>query len=318
MPIGDGQPETKLRLTRRASLVAAGARSSAGRYPAYLADLLRGKGAATHAHEHLDAQWQHLTQSPGLQGALWLGHNSVLLAVDGLTVLLDPVLGERIGVRIPGITVGPARMLPRVDASHLPRADLILISHAHFDHLDVPTLKALADRHTTVITAAETSDLIPRGFASVQELEWGKSLRFKSLTITALRPNHWGARTMWDRHRGFNAYLVESPHARWLYAGDTAMTRNLHGLGTLDLSIFGIGAYNPWIHAHANPEQVWEMSNANRSERLLPVHHSTFKLSDEPINEPLERLALAAGPGKHRIVPPSLGEIIRFGNSNQT
>jgi len=317
VPIGDGQPESKVRLARRASLVAAGARSSAGRYPTYLAGLLRGKGGATHGREELDAQWKHLTQAPsstGLQAALWLGHNSVFLAVDGMTILLDPVLGERIGVRIPGVTVGPSRLLPRVDTAHLPRADVILISHAHFDHLDVPTLKALANRHTTVITAAETADLIPRGFGSVQELEWGKSLRLGTLTITALRPNHWGARTMWDRHRGFNAYLVESPHARWLYAGDTAMTRNLHGLGELDLSIFGIGAYNPWIHAHANPEQVWEMSSANKSARLLPVHHSTFRLSDEPVHEPLERLAVAAGAKAERIVPATLGEIIRFGH----
>lgn len=312
MPIGDGQPESKLRLARRASLAAAGARSSAGRYPRYLADLLRGRRAESQVHDHLDQQWKQLLSGQGLQGALWLGHNSVFLAVDGLTILLDPVLGERIGVRIPGVTVGPARLLPRIAIDHLPTPDLILISHAHFDHLDVPTLKALAHPHTSLITAADTADLIPKGFASVQELEWGRSSRYKHLTITALRPNHWGARTMWDRHRSYNAYLIESPHARWLYAGDTAMTRNLHGLGDVDLSIFGIGAYNPWIHAHANPEQVWEMSCANRSQRLLPVHHSTFQLSDEPLHEPMQRLLSAAGSDQDRIVPPTLGEIIRF------
>lgn len=314
MPIGDGQPESKVKLTRRASLVAAGAKSSASRYPKYLADVLRGHRAGEHDSNPLESQWSQINQGVGLHAAAWLGHNSVLIGVDGVTVLLDPVLGDRIGVRIPGLTVGPARLVPRVlGVERLPKPDVILISHAHFDHLDVPTLKTLANRDTDVVTAAETSDLIPKGFGSVQELEWGESLRIKSLTITAMRPNHWGARTMWDRHRGYNGYLVESAGARWLYAGDTAMTRNFHGLGDLDLGIFGIGAYNPWIHAHANPEQVWEMARASGSGRLLPVHHSTFKLSDEPMHEPMQRLTEAAGAEQDRIVMPSLGEILKLG-----
>jgi L-ascorbate metabolism protein UlaG (beta-lactamase superfamily) len=314
VPIGDGQPESKVELKRRAALVAAGAKSSAARYPRYLADVLRGRSAGAHVQSDLQAQWGQVLGKEGLQGAAWLGHNTVLIAVDGVTVLLDPVLGDRIGVRIPGLTVGPARLVPRaLGAESLPPVDVILISHAHFDHLDVPTLKALAKRETEVITAAETADLIPRGFGSVRELDWGKSARVKGLEITALRPNHWGARTMWDRHRGYNGYLVESAAARWVYAGDTALTRNFHGLGELDLGIFGIGAYNPWIHAHANPEQVWEMARESGSERLLPVHHSTFRLSDEPIHEPLERLTAAAGKEQDRIVKPTLGEILRLG-----
>lgn len=314
MPIGDGQPESKVELRRRAALVAAGAKSSATRYPRYLADVLRGRRAGEHKESDLQARWGEMMGGAGLQGAAWLGHNTVLVAVDGVTVLLDPVLGDRIGVRIPGLTVGPARLVPRVlRAEALPRVDVILISHAHFDHLDVPTLKALASRETEVITAAETADLIPKGFGSVRELDWGESARLKGLQMTAIRPNHWGARTMWDRHRGYNGYLVESAHARWVYAGDTAMTRNFHGLGNLDLGIFGIGAYNPWIHAHANPEQVWEMARESGSERLLPVHHSTFRLSDEPVQEPLERLAAAAGKEQDRIVMPTLGEILRLG-----
>lgn len=293
-------------------MVAAGARSSASRYPKYLADALLGRKSHTHHASELATRWAEIAPLPGLSGTCWLGHNSVLLAVDGVTVLLDPVLGERIGVRIPGLTVGPARLVPRVvpHVDALPTPDLILISHAHFDHLDIPTLTALASKNTHVITAAETADLIPDGFASVHELDWGESRRVLGLNITALRPNHWGARTMWDRHRGYNGYLVESPRARWLYAGDTALTQNFHGLGTLDLGIFGIGAYNPWIHAHASPEQVWDMAHHSGSTRLLPVHHSTFKLSDEPAHEPMDRLQAAAGRDQDRILIPTLGDIL--------
>jgi L-ascorbate metabolism protein UlaG (beta-lactamase superfamily) len=194
----------------------------------------------------------------------------------------------------------------------LPAIDLILISHAHFDHLDRPTLARLPKR-TPVVTANETGDLIrDLGFRRVTELHWGDQLELDNgVRLAALEVAHWGARTFYDMHRGFNAYLIESPGdstgRRVLYGGDTAYTEAFKELGKVDLAVFGIGAYDPYVAAHATPEQAWLMANHVKARYILPMHHSTFKLSFEPVNEPMERMLAAAGPDADRIVVREVG-----------
>ena len=216
-------------------------------------------------------------------GAFWIGHATVLLRVGGLNVLTDPVFSRRIGVRVGGVTLGVARVRPpAADVDHLPRIDLVMLSHAHFDHLDRPSLRRLAagaGRGATVITAEHTRKLIPPGFGEIIELPWSGSASVGGVAIRAMQPEHWGARTALDRHRRFNSYLLESGGSRVLFAGDTAHTHAfdaLAGAGGVDLAVFGIGAYDPWIHAHATPEQVWAMFLAMKADYLLPIHHSTF------------------------------------------
>lgn len=236
--------------------------------------------------------------------ATWLGHAAVLLNLNGMTVLTDPVLSDRIGVRVGPWTLGVRRHQP-APVESLPPIDLILVSHSHFDHLDRPTLRRLVDRRTRLITAANTKRLIPPGFGEVLELPWDRAVNIDGLRIAAMRPKHWGARTAWDRHRGYNSYFIESPIAHVLFAGDTAYTNVFRGVRA-DLAIFGIGAYDPWIANHANPEQVWDMFRSMPGEFLLPIHHSTFELSDEPAHEPLHRLLRAAGDDAARVVGTTL------------
>ena len=236
--------------------------------------------------------------------AAWLGHATVLIRIGGRTILTDPVLSERIGPSMGRFQVGLGRLaeLP-ARAEHLPPIDIIAISHAHFDHLDKHTLAQLASPRTTVVTARHTKRLIPKGFRRVIELQWGREIMIDSVRLGSIRPRHWGARAAWDRHRGYNSYLLEAAEHRVLYAGDTALTAAFNHLHNIDLAIFGIGAYDPWEAAHATPEQVWSMFNSCGGSRLLPVHHSTFRLSDEHHAEPLERLIAAAGAvGVERIV----------------
>lgn len=247
---------------------------------------------------------------PDPLSAIWLGHATVLIRFGGRWILTDPVLGDRIGPRFAGRTVGLARHEPPpIDPSRLPRIDLVLVSHAHFDHLDIPSLRMLAGPGTAAVTAPGTAGLFPEGFDKVTEIGPGEAVRERGLRVTAHEPDHWGARYAVDRWRGCNAYLLESDDGRVFFAGDTADTRAFDDAGPVDLSVFGVGAYDPWEHAHATPEQVWRMAMDMRSARLLPVHHSTFDMSDEPRSEPIERLLAAAGPDAGAIVRVRAGEI---------
>jgi len=249
------------------------------------------------------SNWENLTLATA-----WVGHATVLLRIGGMTILTDPVFSSRIGLGMGLFTLGPMRKIaPALTIEELPRIDLILISHAHFDHLDRPSLARLP-RNAQVVTASQTRDLVDDlGFAQVSELGWGESITIGSVTLRAQEVRHWGARTFFDKHRGYNGYFLSAGNHRVLYAGDTADCDHFRGGGRVDLGIFSISAYNPFIQAHANPEQVWEMANQLPADAILPVHHSTFNLSHEPMEEPLQRLLAAAGADSERIVVREIG-----------
>jgi L-ascorbate metabolism protein UlaG (beta-lactamase superfamily) len=240
--------------------------------------------------------------------AAWIGHATVLLRIGGINILTDPVMSSRVGVGMGLMTMGPRRLLaPALSIRQLPKLDLILISHAHFDHLDRPTLSRLP-KNIPVIAAHRTHDLVhDLGFRNVAELPWGHSIRVGEVNVTARPVKHWGARTFYDHHRGFNAYLLESSKHRVLYGGDTAFHEGFRDIGGVNLAILGIGAYDPYVAAHATPEQAWTMADHCRADHVLAMHHSTFRLSHEPMHEPLERIMQAAGRLVDRIVASRVG-----------
>ncbi len=245
--------------------------------------------------------------------AAWLGHSSVLLKIDGITVITDPVLGNRVGLNFGPLTVGLKRLVaPALRVEQLPKIDLILLSHAHMDHFDLATLHSLENRATTVVTASQTSDLLNvRRYAAVHELAWGDSVRIGDLELRAFEVNHWGARMRSDTYRGYNGYLMESPRYRVMFGGDTAATSAFRALRTsrrIDLGVMPVGAYDPWIRYHCTPEQAWKMGNDAGAEMFLPVHHQTFLLSREPAGEPIERLYAAAGHDSARIALTRIGQ----------
>ena len=282
-------------------MLAKAARSQLRRYPRHMIESFRASVTVTVATTSEEPEPMHEPLS-----ATWLGHATVLIRLAGVTILTDPVFAQRIGMRIGKRVVGVARTTA-VPPMPVKPPDYILISHAHFDHLDQPTLRSLVSEKTVVIVPKGVSRLIPRGFGRVIPLDWREQVQLDGLSFTALRPKHWGARTLWDRHRRYHGYLIESGDRAVLFAGDTALTTAFDGLRA-DLAIFGIGAYDPWIHAHATPEQVWAMFGAMRASALLPIHHSTFPLGDEHPDEPLARLLVAAGDEQWRIVGRQVGE----------
>jgi L-ascorbate metabolism protein UlaG (beta-lactamase superfamily) len=249
--------------------------------------------------------------------AAWLGHSSVLLKLDGYTILTDPVLFHRVGLDFRLFTIGLKRLIgPALDARGLPKIDLVLLSHAHMDHLDIPSLRTLESRGTQVITASSTSDLLrAHKWRAVRELRWGDRVRAGEAEVHAFEVNHWGARMRTDRWRGYNGYVVDTGKRRILFGGDTALTDSFRALRTrrgVDLAIMPIGAYNPWIRVHCTPEQAWKMGSDAGAEFFLPVHHQTFALSREPKTEPIERFVAAAGSSQDRVAVHSIGGEFRL------
>jgi L-ascorbate metabolism protein UlaG (beta-lactamase superfamily) len=248
--------------------------------------------------------------------AAWIGHSTVLINFFGVTILTDPVLFPRIGIRLPLLTIGPKRLTePALTFAELPAIDLVLLSHAHFDHIDRRTLK-LFPESTRVITAGRTRDLL-RGtkFCEVIELGWNESVVLtpcgRALEIRAFQPKHWGARVQYDVHRGYNSYVISRNNRRIIYGSDTANTAafaKLNDGAPYDLAIMGIGAYDPWIWAHSTPEQAVAMANAAGARFIMPVHHQTFRLSVEPFREPIERFNLALANSPKRIALREIGE----------
>jgi L-ascorbate metabolism protein UlaG (beta-lactamase superfamily) len=197
----------------------------------------------------------------------------------------------------------------------LPEIDIVLLSHAHFDHLDMRTLHRF-DRSTTVITAQRTSDLLRwTRFRDVSELRWNER---KSVTTfagkidgAAFRVKHWGARTRRNTYRGYNGYILERNNRRILFGGDTALSDSfaeLRACGPIDLAIMPIGAYNPWIHSHCTPEQAVQMAKEAGAHFIMPVHHQTFRLSSESFREPIERFQAALHETPERIAIREIGE----------
>jgi L-ascorbate metabolism protein UlaG (beta-lactamase superfamily) len=292
----------KLRRTVRA------VKSGFRRYPRAIYDSFK-KSSDTNDPIHLPEILHELVHHD--LAVLWLGHGSVVGQVDDVTVTVDPVLSDRIGMRIKGRTIGISRLIPApVSPESLIGSDIVLITHAHFDHLDKPTLEGMKSDSTIVITPVRCSKLIPSGFEQVIELKPGTTIKVKGLCITAIEPKHWGARALFDRRRGVNSYLVESTNQRVLFTGDTAETEIYQGLDQIDLAVFGIGAYDPWDHMHATPEQAWRMFQGIDAKYMLPIHHSTFDLGEEPNDEPLRRLYSIASSNADSIIEPIIGEII--------
>jgi L-ascorbate metabolism protein UlaG (beta-lactamase superfamily) len=249
--------------------------------------------------------------------AAWIGHATVLINFFGVNILTDPVLFPRIGIRIPFLaTLGPKRLTaPALTFRELPKINVVILSHAHFDHFDWRTLHCF-DHSTKVITAPRTRDLLRwTRLRKVTELRWGEHKRIKTssgtIEIIATRVKHWGARMQRDDYRGYNGYVIEREGKRILFGGDTAFTdafTEVRRYGPIDLAMMSVGCYNPWIRSHSSPEQAVTMANDAGAEFIMPIHHQTFRLSFEPFREPIERFENVLCNQTDRIALREIGE----------
>jgi L-ascorbate metabolism protein UlaG (beta-lactamase superfamily) len=248
----------------------------------------------------------------------WLGHATVLINFYGVRIITDPVLFSRIGVDLGVGSIGPLRLVQcALPPAELPEIDVVLVSHAHFDHLDTPSLAAVRGRPAAVMASA-TADLLPQeNYSSVRELRWHESAVVKTahgdVAVRAIEVKHWGARLQRDTYRGYNGYIVEREGRKLLIGGDTASTplfREHRRFGPFDAAVMPIGAYDPWIRNHCTPEQAVVMADAADARLFVPVHHQSFQLSREPFLEPIERAQEALSKERDRLALREIGETV--------
>lgn len=249
--------------------------------------------------------------------ATWLGHSTVLLEIDGWRVLTDPVWGQRAS---PFTLLGPKRFQPvPVGLRDLPAIDAVVISHDHYDHLDYPTIRALAKSKVPFVTSLGVgAHLESWGIAPsrITELVWWQSHRIPGtgLTITAAPSQHFSGRGLKDRNQTlWSSMVMAGERHRVFFSGDTGLTTEYESirdrLGPFDLVMLEVGAFHPsWGDIHLGPANALAAHRLLGGGVLMPVHWGTFALSTHAWDEPVEDLLALADPNDTALLLPRLGE----------
>ncbi|MEZ4400679.1 MAG: MBL fold metallo-hydrolase [Kofleriaceae bacterium] len=260
------------------------------------------------------ATWATPVSAHGLR-VTWLGHSTVLLEVDGLRVLTDPVFGDRLG---PVRFAGPRRFhAPPVAVAELPPLDAVLVSHDHYDHLCASTIRALAARAVPFVTSLgvgahlEALGVAP---ARITELDWWEThtLPGGALAFTATPAQHFSGRLGGRNATLWSSWVLETANRRVFFSGDTGLTPELADIaarfGRFDLTMLEIGAWHPaWGSVHLGPDNALKALALLGGGTLVPVHWSTFDLGLHPWAEPAETLYAAAAATGARVLTPMLG-----------
>lgn len=233
----------------------------------------------------------------------WIGHATLLLQVGGVNVLTDPHFTERAS---PVSFAGPERKVPpALNVAELPRVDVVLISHNHYDHLDLPSLHMLNEQPggppRYFVPLGLKPWLADEGIDNVVEQDWWQYTDFRGLRIHQVPAQHFSARTPWDRNETlWGGFVVEHPELRFYFAGDTGYSRDFRDirerLGPPDLAAIPIGSYEPrWFMKamHVNPAEAVQVHLDLEARYSVAMHWGTFEMTDEAIDEPPRALARA-------------------------
>lgn len=261
----------------------------------------------------------------------WIGHATVLINFYGTIILTDPVFYERVGVSILGMTFGPSRFThPALTIDEIPKPDIVLLSHAHMDHMDYETLYTLTDNFPNEInclTAYNTADVIAElKWKSLQEIDWNEEAQIGEIKFKAYEVKHFGWRYPWEKDRSkgymhdgrsFNAVTLEKNGMKILFGGDTAYHDLFKQLKeeNIEVAIMPIGAYNPWKRNHCNPEEALIMADEHIGAKyFIPIHTKTFKQGSEPIDEPLTWLNDSIPKYKIKLAIDDIGKTFTLSN----
>ncbi|MBP0590140.1 MBL fold metallo-hydrolase [Paraburkholderia sp. LEh10] len=257
--------------------------------------------------DHPDVGWISANRSENAM--TWIGHASTLLQIGGVNILTDPVFSGRAS---PVAFAGPKRrMPPALTPDQLPHIDVVLISHNHYDHLDTASVQALNAQPggppVFLVPLGIKDWLANKGITNAQELDWGDQTRAAGLDIWFVPATHWSARSLADRNETlWGGWVVKTPagarHPYAVYfAGDTGYSDDFKRIGAafgcFDLALIPIGGYEPrWFMGppHVDPQQAVQIFEDVHAKKAIGIHWGTFELTDEPLDEPPQKLAEAA------------------------
>ena len=240
---------------------------------------------------------------PGRPSATWVGHATVLVQAGGLNVLTDPVFSERAS---PVQFAGPRRAQPPgIALADLPRIDVVLVSHNHYDHLDRGSIEQLAARdreHTVFLVPLGLKDwMVSAGARNVVELDWWDVQSVHGVPFQLVPVQHWSARGLGDRNKTlWGGWAVRAPDLHWYFSGDTGYASHFTQVrergGPFDLALLAIGAYEPrWFmrEQHMNPAEAVQAHRDLGARQSIAIHWGTFSLTDEALDQPPRDLAQA-------------------------
>ena len=245
----------------------------------------------------------------------WIGHSTLLVQMGHVTFLTDPTWSRTASP----VAVGPRRFVdPGVAFEDLPKIDFALVSHNHYDHMDLATLERLAEKGTQIFVPLGNAAIL-EGIAGVTELDWWEEQRFDGVSIHCVPARHWSRRGVADVNRSlWSGWVVVADDRRFYFAGDTGTFAGFaeigRRLGPFDLAAMPIGAYEPramMAPSHINPEEAIGALAGLAAKRSVAIHYGTFDLSDEPIDDPPRRFlaaSAAAGRGPDRDWVLAVGE----------
>ncbi|MGZ8817932.1 MAG: MBL fold metallo-hydrolase, partial [Mycobacterium sp.] len=251
--------------------------------------------------------------------ATWYGHSSAVIEIDGYRVLADPVWSDRCS---PSRTVGPRRLHPApAPLEALPAIDAVIISHDHYDHLDIDTVKQLA-------RTQRAKFFVPLGIGAhlrawhipadrIVELDWNESARLGDLTLVCTPARHFSGRFLTRNTTLWSSWALIGPSHRAFFGGDTGYSKSFGDIGAehgpFDLTLMPVGAYHSgWPDIHMNPEDaVRAHRDVTDAGLLVPIHWGTFRLAPHPWSEPVERLVEAAEADGVLIAVPKPGERVQ-------
>lgn len=221
----------------------------------------------------------------------WIGHASFLLRLAGLYIATDPVFSERIQGVIPRLTP------PGVVPESLPPIDVVLVSHNHYDHLDLPSLKRIGPEALFIVPLGNGATLKRAGLPKVIELDWWETHREGALEVTLVPARHWSMRAPWDRNDGlWGGFVIRGPEGAAYHSGDTALFDGFREIaarcGAIDWAMLPVGAYEPrWFMEpqHMNPDDALDAFERLGARTMVAMHWGTFILTDEPAQEPPAR-----------------------------
>lgn len=246
----------------------------------------------TGAAERVPYDAEALRHNPSVT---WIGHATTLVRIDGVTFLTDPVFSDRAS---PVSFAGPERVVdPGVPLGALPPVDFVVISHDHYDHTDVESIRRLAERGIPFVVPLRLGDVVRAAGGQAIELDWWETTTLAGVKVHCVPAQHFSGRSLTDRgYRLWAGFVVEGPTTSFYHAGDTGDFDGLgeigERLGPIDLAALPIGAYEPRAmmgFVHLNPEEAVQAAVDVRAERFVGMHWGTFVLTDEPLGEPPRR-----------------------------